>query len=145
MLAELRERDATGEIAAIYDERVVNTSPLRHRAVPSWARRRDIIFQTRTLAAPGADATAPEEEHREHVGVRLGAGDEAGDGRRGAGVHARMIRGRLRGGLTAPGARALRASGDLPSGDTSSCSPPGDPTQAHVPVEGLILATQSPE
>ena len=35
MLAELRERDATGEIAAIYDESVGNISPLRQRAPPS--------------------------------------------------------------------------------------------------------------
>jgi hypothetical protein len=38
MLAELRERDATGEISAIYDESVGNTSTLRQRAPPSWPR-----------------------------------------------------------------------------------------------------------
>ena len=36
MLAELRERDATGEIAAIYDESIGNMSTLRQRAPPSW-------------------------------------------------------------------------------------------------------------
>jgi len=36
MLAELRERGATGEIAAIYDESVGNMSTLRQRAPPSW-------------------------------------------------------------------------------------------------------------
>jgi hypothetical protein len=36
MLAELTERDATGEIAAMYDESVGNISSLRQRALPSW-------------------------------------------------------------------------------------------------------------
>ena len=37
MLAELRERDATGEIAAIYDESVGNISTHRQRAPRPWA------------------------------------------------------------------------------------------------------------
>ena len=36
MLAELRERDATGEIAAIYDESVGNISTLRQRSPRPW-------------------------------------------------------------------------------------------------------------
>jgi len=36
MPAELGERDATGEIAAIHDERVGNIRTLRQRAPPSW-------------------------------------------------------------------------------------------------------------
>src|SRR5215813_6291071 len=37
---------------------VSNISPLRHRALPSEPRPRDIISGTRTATAPGAAATA---------------------------------------------------------------------------------------
>ena len=54
MLAELRERGATGEIAAIYDESVGNIAPSGSGRPVVGPRPRDIISHTQTPAAAGS-------------------------------------------------------------------------------------------